>query len=115
MKILRADSLFSKYIRQRDGHCVRCGSTQALQCSHYFGRTRWTVRFDPMNCDCLCYGCHRLWEKEDREAYRRFKVNQLGQDGFEDLCTMAQLTLKSLGETKTSMAAKVVEKFKVTP
>lgn len=112
MKILRADILMSRFIRQRDRHCMRCGSIQALQCSHYFGRTRWTVRFDPENLDCLCYACHRLWEKEDREAYRQFKVSQLGQEKYDELCIRARKTLKDFGMTKTLTAKMVVEKYK---
>jgi hypothetical protein len=48
-----------------------------------------SVRFDPDNADTLCHGCHRYWEKENREAYRDFKVKQLGQDGFDRLTVRA--------------------------
>jgi hypothetical protein len=44
-----------------------------------------------MNCDALCYGCHRYWEKEDREGYRSFKLKQLGKDGFDLLNIKAHL------------------------
>jgi len=53
-----------------------------------------TVRFDPENCDALCFGCHRYWEKEDREGYRVFKIRQLGQAGFDALNLRAHLTGK---------------------
>lgn len=94
MKIDKADSVFSQYVRLRDKSCVRCGSRVELnnkglpvshQNSHYFGRTREGTRFDPLNCDTLCHGCHRFWEKEDREGYREFKINQLGELGYAAL------------------------------
>lgn len=92
----KVDDLFSKFIRHRDGwRCVRCGkqynpfdssSRQFLDNSHYFGRGCPTVRFDPENCDSLCkLNCHRIWQNDDREAYRAFKIKQLGELGFNAL------------------------------
>lgn len=76
--------------------CCRCGRYEykGLQNSHYFGRTKKSVRFDEENCDALCYGCHRFWEKEDREAYREFKINQLGEEGFYKLQSRANTPQK---------------------
>lgn len=100
MKLDKADVLFSKYVRTRDNWtCQRCGrgyveGDRGLQCSHYFGRRMESVRFDPENCDSLCFGCHRIWEKEDREAYREFKMHQLGKKGFEALTVRARTLVK---------------------
>ena len=95
IKISALDKVFSLYIRKRDKWtCQRCHKvftppTNVLQCSHFFGRTMKSVRFEPFNCDALCYGCHRYWEKEDREGYRAFKVKQLGERGFNLLTLLA--------------------------
>lgn len=100
VRIDKADSVFSLYIRTRDNWtCQRCGSSflpksQGLQCSHYFGRGRENTRFDPFNADALCFGCHQIWGSEDREAYRDFKVRQLGGEGFELLRIRANTTVK---------------------
>ena len=103
IKICPADAAFSQYIRLRDGCCCRCGSGIQLndkglpishQASHYFGRGRENTRFDPENVDCLCGACHRLWGSDDREAYREFKVRQLGGTGFENLRLRSNMTLK---------------------
>lgn len=103
MKIDPADKVFSQYVRLRDMRCMRCGSPVQLndqglpvthQNSHYFGRTREGTRFEPDNCDTLCHGCHRYWEKEDREGYRQFKVNQLGQQRYDTLTIQAQSYFK---------------------
>ena len=100
MTIDPADRYFSLYVRTRDSwQCQRCKriypqNDPRLQCSHYFGRRMESVRFDPENCDSLCFPCHRYWEKEDREAYRGFKVRQLGQKGFDALNLRAHLTGK---------------------
>jgi len=104
MRIDPADKAFSLYIRERDNWtCQRCKhwfdqnlsyERQALDNSHFFGRGKENTRFDPENCDALCYGCHRIWEKEDREDYRRFKVRQLGEAGFAALELRSKILVK---------------------
>ena len=90
MKLDKADIAFSRYIRLRDKRCIRCNrrgrgkeGIEGLQCSHYFGRVNESVRFSPANCDTLCFGCHQEWGSNDREAYREFKIKQLGEEGFK--------------------------------
>lgn len=94
MKLDKADVVFSQYIRLRDKKCVRCGSRVEFndkglpvshQASHYFGRSKEGTRFDPQNVDTLCWGCHRIWGSDDKEAYRNFKIKQLGENGFKML------------------------------
>ena len=60
-----ADIAFSKCIRERAGwSCERCGSyfpegnRGGLDCSHHHSRGNWSIRFDPLNAEALCYGCH---------------------------------------------------------
>ena len=91
IKISQADRLFSKYIRTRDNwQCQRCKriypeNSQGLHCSHYFGRGRWATRFHPDNCIALCFGCHRLWDGDEREFYKKFKIKQLGEKRLQAL------------------------------
>jgi len=94
IKIDKADTVFSQAIRLRDMRCMRCHSRVRLndkglpvshQASHFYGRGKEATRFDPENVDTLCTGCHRVWGSDDREAYRDFKINQLGQEGFDRL------------------------------
>lgn len=92
IKLDKADVEFSRYIRIRDGECVRCHSKGSgkdgitgLQTSHYFGRGNESTRYSPENCDALCFGCHQYWGSENREGYRDFKIKQLGENGFKIL------------------------------
>ena len=100
IKLCPADTTFSKFIRTRDNWtCQRCGKrypppTQALHCSHYLGRGRENTRFDPENCDSLCYGCHQHWGSADKEGYRDFKINQLGRERFNLLLVRGRLYCK---------------------
>ena len=54
----KADKLFSLAIRNRDDHCLACGTTFRLQCAHIvsrrYGATRWCLD----NAVCLCARCH---------------------------------------------------------
>ena len=104
IKLDPADDIFSVYIRLRDGKCMRCGRLperdrfgrpiKGLQASHYFGRANETTRFDEENVDALCGACHRLWGSDDREAYRFFKIRQLGEQGFQVLNVRSHLSGK---------------------
>ncbi len=94
IRIDSADKVFSQFIRLRDKECVRCHSKVLFnskglpishQASHYFGRAKEATRFDERNLDCLCFACHRIWGSDEREAYRQFKIKQLGERGFNQL------------------------------
>lgn len=76
-----ADRYFSKWIRERDGMCKRCGTLENLTCSHYHKRGISNTRFDPENCISLCGSCHALWEGP-KEAYTDFMISWLGLDAF---------------------------------
>lgn len=54
----QADQLFSRMVRERDGSCVRCGSTDRLQCAHIISRSYHATRVDEDNAVALCQGCH---------------------------------------------------------
>jgi hypothetical protein len=66
IKIKAADSWFSKCVREAaNWTCQKCGTqhqrkSRGLECSHYHGRGKWSVRFDPDNCLALCTACHFL-------------------------------------------------------
>lgn len=87
----KADAEFSKYIRERDGKCKRCGKLRGpnnpLTCSHFWVRQHKSVRFDPENCVAVCWmPCHKYhWEKEKQGAYRDFMLGWLGTRRYNAL------------------------------
>lgn len=96
MKLRKTDSLFSKYIRNRDNWiCQRCHTqhekgSQGLHCSHFFSRGRENTRFDEENCIALCFGCHLRWgHGDERDLYRDYMVVKLGEIGFKKLMVRA--------------------------
>lgn len=84
IKIDKADRLFSQWVRTRDNWtCQRCKKqyqppTQALHCSHFQGRGKEGTRFEPLNADALCYGCHRYFTAQPADHYQ-WQVARKGQ------------------------------------
>lgn len=90
----KADTEFSKYIRDRDGRCMNplCpmglhhrADRDQLDCSHFYGRGVWITRYDPKNCIALCRTCHEMWENDKQGRYREVMIRILGQRVFNTL------------------------------
>lgn len=94
IKIDQADKYFSWWVRCRDNwSCKRCGKhytppTTSLQCSHFKGRGKEGTRFEPLNADSLCYGCHMYFTAQPDEHYA-WQVQQKGQDVVDQLTLQA--------------------------
>jgi 5-methylcytosine-specific restriction endonuclease McrA len=55
----RADALFSRIVRTRDGgRCRRCGSVWQVDCAHIIRRRFHAVRWVLLNAVSLCRECH---------------------------------------------------------
>lgn len=83
-----ADKWFSDCVRERvNWTCERCkkyypsGPGRAgLHCSHHHSRGNWSIRFDPLCAECLCYGCHQKaggTEQRRREVLTREENDRL--------------------------------------
>jgi 5-methylcytosine-specific restriction endonuclease McrA len=57
----QADKLFAQAIKERDGACVSCGSTEFLQCAHIISRSYKSIRTDERNAVTLCRREHIYW------------------------------------------------------
>ena len=83
-----ADKKFREWIYKRDKRCVLCKRRPPaiiLTCSHYWGRYTSSTRYDPENCDALCFGCHFRVENAKQGEYQRFKIDQLGLERYNEL------------------------------
>lgn len=82
----KADRLFSEYIRARDGRCITCSTTEALQCSHFYGKkARPAVRYDPMNAHAQCARCHLAHHKHDPGKYMDWMRQHYSEDELDAL------------------------------
>lgn len=96
-KTSRADQTFSLHVRERDGRCLKCYSTNDLTCSHYWRRGHSATRFDLDNCITLCVWCHSEWENKKNNEYRDFMIQRLGKSKYEELEKRAR-SFKNRGE-----------------
>ena len=93
--ISRLDAKFSRYIRwvRDSGRCQRCltkyeEGSSGLHCSHFHGRSKKSVRFDPDNCMALCFGCHQHFTAFPIE-HMEFMLKRLGKKRFDELSVRA--------------------------
>jgi hypothetical protein len=81
----KATVLHSRYVRARDGRCVRCGRTDGqLQCAHVFSRRYAATRTFEGNAVCLDAACHRYLTENPFEHVVFFQT-YLGLEQFEAL------------------------------
>lgn len=96
IKVTAADKWFSLCVRERVGYvCERCGTFapperhKRLDCSHFHGRGKWSVRFDAENATALCMGCH-LHVTANPIEHMAWMQERLGPYGFAALQERAQ-------------------------
>jgi len=98
----RLDDLFSLIIRkramQRVGGCERCKaprqSYKELQTAHFHSRRKHTTRWDIRNSVGLCGGCHQYLDS-NKEAKIAFEIECLGEEEYERLYVLAEMTTKT--------------------
>lgn len=106
------DTLFSQYIRLRaikDVHgCERCltwkADYKALQCSHFIGRAKKSVRWDEDNAAALCMGCHGYLTAHPLEHVEWFKA-RLG-DRFDLLLARARTPARYIDKAAINLYLK---------
>lgn len=81
----RADKLFSQLIRARDKCCLKCGTTEDLQCAHIIGRSYKAVRWDEANAIALCRSDHLYYTHRPLEW-----IDFIGETRFFELKRLAQ-------------------------
>lgn len=91
------DSVFSKYIRQRDdGQCFTCpkkDDPKNMQCGHFVPRQYLSVRYDERNCNCQCYACNMLYGGQGATYAIRLAA-KYGQEVVEELESLRWKTVK---------------------
>lgn len=75
--IRKADQVFSKFIRERDGHkCCTCGKP-AKHAGHYIRRAHKRARWNTYNVNAQCVYCNTYLDG-NMDAYALFLVNKHG-------------------------------------
>lgn len=99
----RTDIEFSHWIRDRDGkRCFFC-KKKGSQNSHFWGRGASSTRYDPLNCDYSCGGCHMRNEGSKQGLYRELKIVQLGEQEYKELEKRARTLMQRSDAIKSLM------------
>lgn len=115
LKRTSADIAFSKCVRERvSWTCERCGSwfhrnAGGLECSHFHGRGKWGLRFDPDNAFSLCTGCHFYLGSHPTE-HQKWVEGQIGAGMMEILQERANDT--SLGRIARRSAKEIAKHYR---
>lgn len=108
-----ADVWFSKCVRKRaNWRCEHCGNTETLQACHIHGRRAKSVRWDAMNCVCMCYACHRR-ATENPVDFTRWLEKHLGLTHLRILNEKRQRTMKTTAALRKEIAAHYREQFRL--
>lgn len=85
-------------IRERDRFtcrfCPKSGPDWVMTNSHFWGRGHKATRFDPVNCDTLCFKCHADNEGNKQGYYRTWKLQQMGDKAYIALDRLHNTTKK---------------------
>jgi ribosomal protein L20 len=83
------DILWSRLIRDRDKSCVVCGK-KPVQAHHIFSRSYNSTRWNLDNGISLCYYHHIYWAHQKYEEFRKFIIDRIGEEKFEELRKYSQ-------------------------
>lgn len=89
--------------------CKEVPHKVSLHNSHYYRRGIEGTRFDPDNCDALCFNCHRVVEK-DRKMYTAWKRERLGDERFDALVERSKVIVKRDREKSLRESMDLLEK-----
>lgn len=108
-RIDKVDIIFAKCIRERDDNtCQWCGKQDGtMNASHIFGRRHAATRWQPDNCKCLCFSCHRKWHEDPVMAFQWLET-YLGQGMIDILREKAY----SVRKIKPAEKAEIYEHYK---
>lgn len=121
---LDPDFFFSLCVRESTNWtCSNCGkkyetwesqkgypANPGLHCSHYIGRANYAVRFDPMNADPHCYGCHAKFEGNPH-VFKEWKLGKLGQEQYDILIEKSNNLM--LGKSARKEKQQIAEHYKL--
>jgi hypothetical protein len=112
------DKMFSEYVRKRAvircGGCEYCGKRmdwKSLQCSHFHGRRKGSVRYDSDNACGLCFSCH-IFLGANPYKHTEFFKKRLGAEKFEQLNIRAEMVFKVNKELIKAHLKELLQGFK---
>lgn len=107
---LRADRIFSIFIRERDKHiCYTSGKwldPKESQCGHYISRSYLALRYDERNCHCQSVA-ENIFKKGNLPVYALKLEAQYGQGILQEL---ESIKLNNVGDTRIFLNG-IIQKY----
>lgn len=66
---------------------------KGLHCSHFKGRGKEATRFEPLNADAMCYGCHRYFTSQPDE-HLAWQIQTKGEDTVNKIILLSNTYAK---------------------
>lgn len=87
----RADRWYNKYIVLIGKKCIRCGSIEDGQCSHYYGKDACpSLRYNLENTHRMCKACHCRHHKIDDHWYSDWMRHHYSDEELDRLEDIAK-------------------------
>ena len=109
IKVNKLDAIFSQLVRTRDNWtCQVCGKyfpegeRRSLHCSHFHGRRKQSVRYEPLNAAAHCFACHKYLSENPLE-FADWILSHLGPAGVALLTVMANKPVKRSKKDKEDL------------
>ena len=106
----RADRLFSKWVRARDGRCTIAPVVHTpcddfpLQACHIEGRRKQVLRYSPANVHAGCRTHHRLVDEHEATIKVDWALHVLGDLQYRELRVRARQTANRLDAALSALA-----------
>ena len=100
--IKELDSVYSKYIRQKDADdngqvkCYTCDKVKhwkSIDCGHYISRRHLSSRFYEKNTKPQCKGCN-IFKEGNKPVFALQLIKEYGKDVLEELDSLSHIKIK---------------------
>ena len=108
--VKKLDTVFSEYIRKRDGQCVQCGSIENLTCGHLITRSKYAVRWDERNAFGQCAG-HNYSHEFNPHPFTVYFLNRFGAQAYKSLVRQSNSPRKLTDKELQQMIAEFENKL----
>ena len=108
-----SDKWFSDAIRLAKDHtCEHCGKSDGkCEAAHIYGRRYKSVRWDTLNCLCLCHTCHRFFTECPTE-FTLWLQGYVGQGYLDILNEKRNRIMKTNKQLRADIAKHYREEFR---
>jgi hypothetical protein len=101
--IRQLDDVVRQLVKLKGTTCVCCGKTENMTCGHLITRSKYSVRWDLMNCWPQCAGCNYTHEFNPH-IYINWFINSQGLYAYRKLVKKSNIVqLQSDKKLKTRL------------